>query len=62
MKKRIIYNDIEVISVNDTENASHYSPEFKCIDDTLANVCLALQAIGVNTAVLDNYILAENTI
>jgi membrane-bound inhibitor of C-type lysozyme len=62
MKKRIIYNDIEVISVNDTENASHYSQEYKCIDDTLSNVLLALQAIGVNTTVLDNYILAENTI
>ena len=59
MKKRVIYNDNEVIAVLDDNNSITYTSD-KVICDDVREVGQMLRAIGIDTTILEPFELEAN--
>ena len=59
MKKRVIYNDIEVIAVLDDNNSIHYPPDHEICAD-VREVGQMLRTIGIDTTILQPFELEAN--
>ena len=59
MKKRVIYNDIEVIAVLDDNNSYTYASD-KVICDDVREAGRMLRTIGIDTAILETFELEAN--
>ena len=59
MKKRVIYNDIEVIAVLDDNNSITYTSD-KVICDDVREAGQMLRTIGIDTTILEPFELEAN--
>ena len=59
MKKRVIYNDIEVIAVTEDNNSITYTSD-KVICADVREAGQMLRTIGVNTTILEPFELEAN--
>ena len=59
MKKRVIYNDIEVLAVLDDNNSITYTSD-KVICDDVREAGQMLRIIGIDTTILEPFELEAN--